>query len=98
MSELSQPTALELLRARRLASRERSYTVPEVAEMWNLSEAKIREIFRDEPDVTSTQLRTLRPRKRENVTLRIPESVLLRVHARLSVAGNAGDGGSGGNR
>ena len=84
MSELSQPTALELLRARRLASRERSYTVPEVAEMWNLSEAKIREIFRDEPDVTSTQLRTLRPRKCPIVvSLSIPESVLIRVHARL---------------
>jgi len=73
---------------------ERHYTVAEVAQQWGWSETKVREVFREEPGVLQTKLRTLRPRKRENVTLRIPESVLLRVHARLSVAGNAGDGGS----
>jgi hypothetical protein len=30
-------------------------------------------------------LPTIRARKRQNVTLRIPESVLIRVHARMAV-------------
>ncbi len=67
----SLPTALE-----------RHYTVSEVAELWNLSETKVREMFMDEPGVLKTQLRTLRARKRQNVSLRIPESIVLRVHAR----------------
>jgi hypothetical protein len=61
---------------------ERHYTVGEVAELWNLSETKVREMFMDEPGVLKTQLRTLRARKRQNVSLRIPESIVLRVHAR----------------
>jgi len=65
---------------------ERHYTVAQVAELWNWSEKRVREVFRDEPGVLQTQLRTLRPRKiRQNVSLRIPESVLLRVHERMSV-------------
>lgn len=64
---------------------ERHYSVAHVAELWRLSETKVRELFRDEPGVLQTQLRTLRSRKRQNVTLRIPESVLLRVHERMSV-------------
>lgn len=57
----------------------------QVAEMWSLSENKIRELFRDEPGVFQTQLRTLRSRKRQNVSLRIPESILLRVHRQMIV-------------
>lgn len=66
---------------------ERHYTVGQVAEMWSLSETKVREIFREEPGVLQTQLPTLRSRgrKRQNVSLRIPASVLLRVHGRMSV-------------
>jgi len=66
---------------------ERHYSVAQVAELWGWSETKVREVFRHEPGVLQSQLRTLRPRKRQNVTLRIPESVLLRVHGRLSVGG-----------
>jgi hypothetical protein len=65
---------------------ERHYSVAQVAELWGWSETKVREVFRDEPGVLQSQLRTLRPRKRQNVTLRIPESVLFRVHNRMSVA------------
>jgi hypothetical protein len=67
---------------------ERHYTVAEVAAAWGLSESKVRELFRDEPGVLQTQLRTLRPRKkRQNISVRIPETILLRVHARLSIKG-----------
>lgn len=68
------------------AAFERHYSVAQVAELWCWSETKVREVFREEPGVLRSQLRTLRPRKRQNVTLRIPESILLRVHERMSVA------------
>ena len=66
-------------------SLERHYTVSEVAQLWNLSDNTVRKVFRDEPGVLRTQLPSLRARKRQNITLRIPESVVYRVHGRLSV-------------
>lgn len=62
---------------------ERHYAVTEIAEMWNLSPDKVREIFEDEPGVLVIGDRSPR-RKRRYVTLRIPHSVLQRVHRRLS--------------
>jgi len=64
---------------------EKHYTITEVMELWGWSRTKVLEVFRDEPGVLQSHIRTLRPRKRQNVTLRIPESVLLRVHERLMV-------------
>ena len=62
---------------------ERHYAVTEIAEMWNLSPDKVREIFEDEPGVLVIGDRSPR-HKRRYVTLRIPHSVLERVHRRLS--------------
>lgn len=62
---------------------ERHYAVAEVAELWNLSTDKVRHLFEDEPGVLVIGERSSR-RKRRYVTLRIPQSVLERVHARLS--------------
>lgn len=62
---------------------ERHYAVTEIAEMWNLSPDKVREIFEDEPGVLVIGDRSPR-HKRRYVTLRIPHSVLQRVHQRLS--------------
>jgi hypothetical protein len=62
---------------------ERHYTVAEIATMWNLSQDAVRRIFESEPGVlviggqTSSQVRRYR-------TLRIPESVLQRIHRRLA--------------
>jgi hypothetical protein len=62
---------------------ERHYAVAEIAEMWNLSVDKVRELFADEPGVLVIGKR--RPfRRRPYLTLRIPQSVVERVHARLS--------------
>ena len=62
---------------------ERHYAVTEIAEMWNLSVDKVRELFENEPGVLVIGER--RPRhKRRYVTLRIPQKVLERVHHRLS--------------
>ncbi len=62
---------------------ERHYAVTEIAEMWNLSADKVRDLFEDEPGVLMIGERNPR-RKRRYVTLRIPRSVLERVRARLS--------------
>jgi hypothetical protein len=59
------------------------YSVAEVADRWQLSADVVRELFRNEPGV----LKLERPAgrfKRCYTTLRIPESVLSRVHNRLS--------------
>ena len=62
---------------------ERHYAVTEIAEMWSLSTDKVRELFEDEPGVLVIGERNPR-HKRRYVTLRIPQSVLERVHHRLS--------------
>ena len=62
---------------------ERHYAVIEVAELWNLSPDKVREIFEHEPGVLVIGDRNPR-HKRRYLTLRIPQTVLLRVHNRLA--------------
>jgi hypothetical protein len=62
---------------------ERHYAVIEVAEMWNLSPDKIRELFQHEPGVLVMGDRSPR-HKRRYLTLRIPQTVLHRVHNRLA--------------
>ena len=57
---------------------ERHYSVGEVANLWALSRDSVRRLFRREPGVLAMGDRY--------VTLRIPESVLERVHRRLSNA------------
>ncbi len=67
-----------------MVATEKHYTVPEVAKWWGFSDEFIRQIFRDEPGV----LKSDRPEtlhKRGYRTIRIPESVLNRVHQRLHV-------------
>jgi hypothetical protein len=61
---------------------ERHYSVAEVASKWNYSQDVVRNIFQDEPGVLV--LGNEGSHKRRYTTLRIPESVLERVHRRLS--------------
>lgn len=63
---------------------ERHYTLSQVAELWGWSDETVRRVFRDEPGVLRSHLPSLRARKRQNFALRIPQSVLTRVHDRLS--------------
>jgi hypothetical protein len=67
---------------------ERHYAVIEVAGMWNLSTDKVSEIFEHEPGVLVIGDRNPR-HKRRYLTLRIPQSVVARVHTRLSFKGAA---------
>jgi hypothetical protein len=62
---------------------ERHFSVREIAELWGLCENSLRALFKDEDGV----VRIERPRsrwKRGYSTLRIPLSVLERVHQRMS--------------
>jgi hypothetical protein len=58
---------------------ERHYSVGEIAERWGLSEKTIRRMFENEDGVLQWGSPETR-RKRGYITLRIPESVMLRVH------------------
>jgi hypothetical protein len=62
---------------------ERHYSVAEVAAMWSLSQDAVRKIFQAEPGVLVLGGHGS-PHKRRYTTLRIPESVLQRVHRRLA--------------
>ena len=62
------------------------YAVSELAKRWHLSPNTVRRLVVDEPgDIKLTVGPLLRNRrKRHLVSLRIPERVALRVHAKLS--------------
>ena len=72
-----------LVEQENVAPPERHYAVIEVAEMWHLSPDKVREIFQYEPGVLVIGDRSPRHKRRYR-TLRIPHTVLLRVHSRLA--------------
>jgi len=84
--------------AQLIALSERHYSVKELAEMWGLSPAAIRRLFRNEPGV----LRFGKEKKghqRDYVTLRIPACVAERVYRRCmrpglvsTQVGNSKDG------
>jgi hypothetical protein len=63
---------------------ERHYSVAEIASLWNLSSDAIRRLFENEPGVLVISDNSSSRRKRRYTTLRIPESVLERVHLRLT--------------
>lgn len=65
---------------------ERHYSVPELAKLWQLSEKTIRRMFEKEPGVIVWGVAEGRFRRRYR-TLRIPATVVLRVHRQLRAAG-----------
>ena len=66
-------------------STEKHYSVAELAKLWQLSERTIRRMFENEPGVLCWGGEETRF-KRQYKTLRIPESVVLRVHRQLRIA------------
>lgn len=60
----------------------------EIAELWGVSVNTIIRAFQDEPDVLKFGSRETRF-GRKRITLRIPESVMIRVHGRLIHARNS---------
>jgi hypothetical protein len=65
-------------RSRKVSATERHYTVAEIAKTWQLSQSTVLRMFKTEPGVL--QLGNLHARKRTKIYLRIPQSVLDRVH------------------
>jgi len=59
---------------------ERHYAPEEIADLWSLSADTVRRLFEREPGVMVIE----RTKKRRYRTLRIPESVALRVHRRMT--------------
>lgn len=61
----------------------RHYSPAEIAEVWNLSADCVRKIFENEPGVLVIGNAQPKRGKRSYTTLRIPQTVLDRVHRRL---------------
>lgn len=61
---------------------ERHYSVKEVAALWSISPDAARRIFQNEPGVLALGDQSS-PHRRRYTTLRIPESILERVHRRM---------------
>jgi hypothetical protein len=61
---------------------EKHFTPAELAKIWGVSTVTIRRIF--EREVGVLKLGRTHGRKRRYLTLRIPESVAVRVHAKLA--------------
>jgi hypothetical protein len=59
---------------------ERHFSAQDLAEFWKLDETTIRRIFQDQPGVFKVGRSNRRDGKRDYVTLRIPESIALRVY------------------
>jgi hypothetical protein len=68
-SQLESPIALE-----------RHFTPKELAVLWALDESTVRRMFQDEPGVFKIGKAARRDGKRDYLTLRIPQTVALRVH------------------
>jgi hypothetical protein len=61
---------------------ERHYAPSEVADLWKFNVETIRRLFQDEPGVMMLQA-PVKKGRRPYKTIRIPQSVLERVHKRL---------------
>jgi hypothetical protein len=69
-----------------LAADEKHYTAAEIAKLWNVSVDLARNTFTGEPGVLKWQ-RPATKTKRAYSLLRVPESILVRVHRRLTERG-----------
>jgi len=61
---------------------EKHFSLTEIAEAWGLEEKSIKRIFENEPGVM-VFARPTSKKKRKYETLRIPETVVNRVHQRM---------------
>jgi hypothetical protein len=59
---------------------ERHFSTGFLAEWWGFDESTVRRMFQDQPGVLKVGKADRRDGKRDYVTLRIPESVALRVY------------------
>jgi hypothetical protein len=64
---------------------EKHYSLEQIGELWGLSTRTVRKMFENEPGIIVFG-NPGSMKKRRYITLRIPESVLIRVHRRLRKA------------
>jgi hypothetical protein len=62
----------------------RHFTPAEIAELWGVSVSTVIRIFAEEPGVLRIESESKMRKRSSYATLRIPESVLARVHLRMS--------------
>lgn len=84
LSEIRQPRSTDSIDSTNI-SVDKHYSVSELAKIWKLSENTIRRMFENEPGVIKWGAAEGRF-KRRYITLRIPETVVLRVHRQLRTA------------
>ncbi len=70
---------------------ERHWSVAEIAAAWNLSQDVVRRLFCNEPGVLVIG-RRVKGTKRRYTTLRVPQSVLERVHSGYTFGKHASNG------
>jgi hypothetical protein len=70
-----------------ISANERHYTPKEIAKLWQLDPKTVRDIFRKEAGVLRIGNPNSTVRNRAYTTLRIPQSVLDRVHRRMGIKG-----------
>jgi hypothetical protein len=70
-----------------MSALEKHYTVAQIAQLWGWSDDTVRRTFRYEPGVIAI-MHPERRGKRPYAKLSIPESVVIRVYARLAVKNN----------
>jgi AraC-like DNA-binding protein len=78
------PSTPETISERAISDKatERHFSVEEIGDLWGLSPRTVRRMFEQEPGIiVFGNMGSLK--KRRYITLRIPESVLVRVHRRL---------------
>ena len=78
------PNGLNSNSSGKLIPFERHFRPKELAEIWGLNESTIRRLFQDEPGVLKIGRSSRRDGKRDYTSLRIPESVAVRVHQERS--------------
>jgi hypothetical protein len=62
---------------------ERHYTIAEIGGLWGLSKDSVRRIFQNETGVLVLGRKNVNGVERQYRTVRVPESVLERVHRKL---------------
>lgn len=61
---------------------EKHFSPKQIAELWSFDEDTVRDLFRGEPGVLRLERRATRG-KRAYMTMRVPASVVARVHRRM---------------
>jgi hypothetical protein len=62
---------------------EKHYSIAEIAKLWALSEKTVRKMFENEGGVLSWGRPQSNGKKRSYVSLRVPESIMIRIHQRM---------------